>query len=720
MVVWGLCLLLCVRTARAQTTTWIYDGNGNWSTASHWDAGVPTAGSLVVIDDGDWPARVYLDYNPPHPISGLTIGSDDRLYLPDVLLAFNLGSTIVNDGEIALNAGISSASTLRFLGDVTVTGTGQITMTNNTVNLIEAATAGGSVLTQEADHTIHGGGKIGSLKMGLVNYGTVEADQEYEISYAPLRINPGTGVDIGGTDVDVVNSGVFRASNAARLLLSDGVFDNTGGVIEAVGVSSDVWIENAEVRGGQFVTDADGQIMPANHSLVRDVTLTASSTMQINNIDTSMAGTFTNNGTISQAAGKYSLSTVEIVGDVTLAGSGQWDMTNNTYNYIFGDGTNVLTNGANHTIHGAGRIGNNNLGFINEGLVTANEPYATASTPLRIMPGTGVNIDGSDADVVNNGTMRSENAAILRIQNGEFLNNGTVEALDASHVEIESAYGTVTLNNVSGVLTGGNWRAISTGSGALLKLSGDNLTQIAAGTVVEIAGPGSAVRVNSTPIENTLTSNAGDLVISGGRVLTFANAFENQGLLAVDAASGIDTGANDLTNTGMLLVGLDGTTMAAGPGVTSTATASLSGTLVVTLESGYEPSAGDVIPVLGAGSVVGAFDEAVLPKTADIWMGLVYEADAVSVQAAIIGDLNADGYVGLDDLQPILGRWNQAVTAGVWSEGDPSGDGYVGLDDLQPVLDNWNNGTLPSPVPEPIGVLPCLLLTFALSRRRGI
>ena len=66
------------------------------------------------------------------------------------------------------------------------------------------------------------------------------------------------------------------------------------------------------------------------------------------------------------------------------------------------------------------------------------------------------------------------------------------------------------------------------------------------------------------------------------------------------------------------------------------------------------------------------------------------------------GDLNGDGYVGLDDLQPILDNWNQNVTVGDASMGDiagPSGsapDGYVGLDDLQPVLDNWNTGTLPA------------------------
>ena len=95
---------------------------------------------------------------------------------------------------------------------------------------------------------------------------------------------------------------------------------------------------------------------------------------------------------------------------------------------------------------------------------------------------------------------------------------------------------------------------------------------------------------------------------------------------------------------------------------------------------------------------------------------------------AIPGDLNGDGYVGLDDLQPILDHWNQNVTVGDPSMGDIAGpggtgpDGYVGLDDLQPVLDHWNEGTLPTPssIPEPASLA---LFTIAglstLTRRRN-
>ena len=57
------------------------------------------------------------------------------------------------------------------------------------------------------------------------------------------------------------------------------------------------------------------------------------------------------------------------------------------------------------------------------------------------------------------------------------------------------------------------------------------------------------------------------------------------------------------------------------------------------------------------------------------------------------GDLNGDGYVGLDDLQLILDNWNRTVRDNF--SADVNGDNYIGLDDLQVVLDNWNAGTPP-------------------------
>lgn len=96
---------------------------------------------------------------------------------------------------------------------------------------------------------------------------------------------------------------------------------------------------------------------------------------------------------------------------------------------------------------------------------------------------------------------------------------------------------------------------------------------------------------------------------------------------------------------------------------------------------------------------------------------------AVAILAAIDGDLDLDGFVGIDDLNLVLGAWNQSVTAGNAQAGDPSGDGFVGIDDLNIVLGNWNAGTPPATdrphIPEPSTLSLLSVIGLATLRRRA-
>jgi len=81
--------------------------------------------------------------------------------------------------------------------------------------------------------------------------------------------------------------------------------------------------------------------------------------------------------------------------------------------------------------------------------------------------------------------------------------------------------------------------------------------------------------------------------------------------------------------------------------------------------------------------------------------------DTYDPTSALLGDLNADGFVGGDDLDIVRSFWGQNVEAGNLLQGDPSGDGFVGGDDLDIVRGNWGGGTPPAPgaVPEPAALL---------------
>ncbi|GAB4109136.1 MAG: hypothetical protein Kow00105_17540 [Phycisphaeraceae bacterium] len=94
------------------------------------------------------------------------------------------------------------------------------------------------------------------------------------------------------------------------------------------------------------------------------------------------------------------------------------------------------------------------------------------------------------------------------------------------------------------------------------------------------------------------------------------------------------------------------------------------------------------------------------------------------IGSGIPGDLDRDGFVGIQDLNLVLGRWNDNVSTGDTFQGEATGDGFVGIEDLNVVLGNWNASETPPvglAVPEPAtaGVLLILSSSMAYGRRRG-
>jgi hypothetical protein len=103
----------------------------------------------------------------------------------------------------------------------------------------------------------------------------------------------------------------------------------------------------------------------------------------------------------------------------------------------------------------------------------------------------------------------------------------------------------------------------------------------------------------------------------------------------------------------------------------------------------------------------------------DLRIGSTWDSVTTPLPDPIVGDLDGDGFVGITDLNIVLGNWNQTIPPGN-ALADPSGDNFVGIADLNIVLGNWNAGTPPTTqtsVPEPASLVCLGLGALALISR---
>jgi hypothetical protein len=158
-------------------------------------------------------------------------------------------------------------------------------------------------------------------------------------------------------------------------------------------------------------------------------------------------------------------------------------------------------------------------------------------------------------------------------------------------------------------------------------------------------------------------------------------------------------GDDDFTKIGELLVTADTSTTGDGLAFDMTATA--------------VPGTKYVRPLVQFGNVNPAYIDQAQAAA------FIFSTSLAEVISSLEGDLDGDGFVGIADLNIVLGAWNATVTPG--DAPDPSDDGFVGIEDLNIVLGNWNAGTPPAAttVPEPASLVLMSLLGVVTMKRRA-
>ncbi|HUO29407.1 MAG TPA: hypothetical protein VMU80_09330 [Bryobacteraceae bacterium] len=479
------------------TDNWL-GGTGNWNTATSWSLGaLPSATTNAAIGNSTPAAVVQL--NVSGTVDNLTIGTSSTLNFANGGVLAIAGNTITNSnstgsGGIVLNSTGSATELIVGSFGVTLTGGGTVTLSNSGSNYIFGA-AGTDVLTN-VDNTIQGSGKIGNGQMGLVNGGTIDANQS-----TSLTIHTSSGT---------TNTGTLEATNGGNLILYGDSYTNTGGTILASGTNSIVTLLGSTINGGTLNTDGGGLIEasggPVLNGVVNDGTYRL-----LDGTSTTLEGAITNSGAM-QVNSAGSVTTLWISGNTTLAGNGVLALSNNANNLVEGvAGTEVLTN--SNTIEGSGNLGNNLLGIVNNGTIVANQ-----SVELFVRP--------NSSGITNNGIVQVDSGSTLDITGGPFTN----------------------FNSATGTLTGGTYNV-----GGTLQFDGANIVTNAA----SITLAGSGAKILSDTGANALANFAvnaagGSFTVSSGGTFTTAGALTNSGVLDLETGGKL-TISGGLTNNGTVL-----------------------------------------------------------------------------------------------------------------------------------------------------------------------
>ncbi len=339
--------------------------------------------------------------------------------------------------------------------------------------------------------------------------------------------------------------------------------------------------------------------------------------------------------------------------------------------------------------------------------------------------------------VLDNKATQTSGNAITIVSGGVFNNNGGTHFGGSN--ELLNLFGTYRLNPGAGGDGSLDFDRIQIRTGGLLDWNGSTLATtdmlIRETGKWEIAGNysyGELLTIQDTSeIELRDGGNLGTLTLtSPSQFVAFGGTIDGHlvELSRLDLWGEIDVLGTYSQSTSAFVTSVVDSATSSGS-LSITGVANLAGDLLMSNTINYFSTAsdGDSFTIMTASSLSGSFDrftDSSAFSNSDLAFGLTYPSGGDSVVAIVglIGDLNDDGFVGIEDLNIVLGNWNNNVTAGVWALGDPTGDGFIGIEDLNMVLGNWNAGTPPTAsivVPEPAGIMLSGVGVLGFVSRRG-
>jgi len=396
--------------------------------------------------------------------------------------------------------------------------------------------------------------------------------------------------------------------------------------------------------------------------------------------------------------------------DVTFAGSNT--VTLNNYNYYYG--TTTISGGGTVSIagsiasptinvtHGTLQLAANSA-LTGYPVVTLGNGITTGTLDLGGFMNTVGGLSGGAGNLVTN---TSSGLATLNFAGGSSTFGGVIQDGNSG--------GQIALNITSGSLTLCGTNTYSGGttiSGGTLAVNGSILGDVNVNYGGTLAGHGSV---------------AGMVTVNYGAFLSPGSDASHTGTLTL---GGLTLNSDSQTN-----IKLAGTT----PGsqydqVQVSGSASLAGTLSVSLINGFTPQANETFDILTGSTPSGMFNTLQLPSLTGAlsWdTSQLYTSGALAiVETFLPGDFNRDGHVDAADVQAMmaalanLSGYNAAhsnlTATQLLDIEDVNNDGVVNNADLQAMLDLLKSGGGSSnSVPEPASLALLGLGALAIAYRR--
>jgi hypothetical protein len=386
---------------------WTNVVGGDFGTATNWSTDtVPGASDQARIDDG----------------SGATVSADETVLS---LATTTGGSLAINGGEsftmlegtgIGANVGtIYLFDSAKLVAGGTIDNTGYIVLAS-TSDPTQLVTAPGDYLTLSGDgHVDMSGDAEVDITTNVSN--TISGEGTISLSNnekkGVINANANGVLTVNASNQTLINAGTLEATDSGILSLKGTIDGSSGGLIDAVGASANVSLNDVTLIGGTLKTSGGGTIYATTDITLDGVTAPVNNEddlvldLSVNSV--TFEGTINNLGSINEifAAGFGGTIAINAAG-ATLEGGGTISLNGGS---LTSNAASAKLTNVNNTISGSGLIGNsgsNTLTLINKGVIDGSGGDGIISVgpsgegePLIIDTGTNA--------ITNTGTLEATN-----------------------------------------------------------------------------------------------------------------------------------------------------------------------------------------------------------------------------------------------------------------------------------------------------------------------